>query len=308
MIDLFNRSSGTPRKIGKTDATASLDPDTLASVIRDFPIGQRLTLYPEYREELLLDSIIVGYQINRHFVHTPQEVQLDQQDGKTQIYLGQGAIRRRINEVQQFALLLPRDNDSMSKLDINRKAELQRIGIFRPGNAVTLLSSHKGHGTPSIETEVRRVLTLRSGLYSNLDVAVLDVAADTLAHADFRRHYRLYTNIPVTLRTPTGEQKYQANLRDFSENCARIGYDADSPLGRIPQLGRRMILDLPLPECRQYYLLEGQVIKLKENNLVLKLENIMSSGSMVPLSIIDMLGIKSTLANHPTTQQENQDT
>lgn len=306
MIDFFHLHSSDKHATGNAETGNITSMEKIAEIIHAFPIGMRLHFFPEYREELLLESIIIGYKINRHFIHNQHEITIETEAGRPRLYLDVDSKLERQNGIDEFAFLLPRENESTNKLDINRKAELQHIGTFRPGNTITLVSSPQAHGSLSVETEVRRLITLKSGVYAHNDAAVLDLTPNTLRYTEPHHHVRLYTNIPATLHTTTGEEKYQVSLKDFSEGHLRVAFDASSPLGRVAQLGKDMILDLPLPECKQYYVLQGKIFKLAEDSLVLKTEQYMVNGKMAHLGLIDALSIKSTLLDHPATEHENQ--
>jgi len=273
----------------------------VAEVIRHFEIGQRVSFFPEYKEELTLDTIVVGYMINDYTIHSAAEISIETHDDGLHLIITAKGERFDLSEVTKFAVLVPAESHEEDKLDFNSKLELHRIGLFRTGNSITLVSQTHAHLTPSIESQANRTQELHEGIYAGLKVAILNVLVNTLELKERRKHQRVSTHIPVTLHALNSDKRYRCTLLDFSESGARLGIDIDSKISVITQIGRTLVLEVPLPEFEQFYVLQGSIQKLSNNSLVMQLDKIVKNGALRPLGMIDALGIKGILLNHPNS-------
>ncbi|OOZ39439.1 hypothetical protein BOW53_11540 [Solemya pervernicosa gill symbiont] len=304
LIKKFSQKSGkqSGQKSDKPEVK-SIPFDKIEELIGYFVIGQKLSCFPEYKEDLQLDTIIVGYMLDDEAVYSASEVQIEQDsDGNHHLYLARRGERVEIKKVEKFSIMVPAESHEEDKLDYDSKAELRRTGMFRIRNSISLISSVCKHGTvPVVDSTVRRNQELKEGVYTNLRVALLDLVPESLALKERRKHTRVFTKIPATLRSGTSDKRYQCNVIDFCETSARMQFDPDSKVSVISQPGRTLILDLPVPECNQYYSFQGSVMKIENEHLVINLEKMLKAGTFRQMSVIDALEVKATLLSHPAS-------
>ena len=66
---LFGKNLGASKgELGSHAATAKVDIARVRTLIEFFPIGKKLRYYPEFNKDIVLDTLIVAYCVNGHFV------------------------------------------------------------------------------------------------------------------------------------------------------------------------------------------------------------------------------------------------
>ena len=177
-------------------------------------------------------------------------------------------------------------------------------GAFRRHNTITLVASSAGGTLSSIDTTVRRVITLDSGIYAGHEIVLLDVVPSSLTLADQRQHYRLPTMLNAELTVQDGEI-YPCTLLDFSGESIQLQFERPDPGLAALTESRRLTLAFSIDHDRgvKDYRLEGVMIRRTDSTLVMKLQNIDKGGKFVSLGLMDILDIKSNLLRHPVTYQ-----
>ena len=46
-------------------------------VIEFFPIGKKLRYYPEFNKDIVLDTLVIGYGVNHHFIYSMDSIETD---------------------------------------------------------------------------------------------------------------------------------------------------------------------------------------------------------------------------------------
>jgi hypothetical protein len=295
MFDFFKKkpvAAGTKNAAGKPE----IQPGALCRLMRLFPIGAKVRFYPEYRKEIMLDSVIIGYAINGELVYSVQGLVCDKDSGP--MAFSDQTKLHSYSRIQSFRIIVPAANQSEAKLDYHRREELHKIGGLTPGNTITLISERQGQHLPVLETTVQKRALLSQGYYAGITVAMLDVSIETLKLTDQRVHVRLQTNMPVSVQYYDGPDSNLVNctMLDFSECSLRIKFAEGFPVESMPHADEDLILSFHLPDRAGNLSLVGNVFRVEGDAAVVMLKGSLGNNQAVaPLSPIDILEIKANL-------------
>lgn len=310
MVGFFKKvfgGEGANKGGDSEDASAPGQPVSLSKLIeliRYFPLGEKLRYYPEYQKESALETIILGYGINDLFIFSPLGIRHQQDDDQISLHVLNDGEDRPVKKVEKFSLLIPFNREDDTKRDYQRRAELGPRGPFRRHNVITLLACSRGGILSHLDTVVRRTVPLKEGIYAGHEVVMLDVMPESLTLSDQRQHYRLKTNLPVTLSLREGGT-YPCTLLDFSEESVQLQFDRlHDELDNLSEW-RRLTLRLDVANSGQtkMFALDGTMYRKTGDRLVIKLQGIYKGGNLVNLGLVDILDIKASLLQHPATQQ-----
>lgn len=297
MLDFFKNKD----RSGADDQPSQLDGRTIARLMRYFPVGARVNYYPEYRKELLLESVVIAYAINGELIYSAADPDCDEASGVLELH-DQGA-RRVFSTINSFRIVVPVFNQSENKLDYARREELLKVGGLVNGNTITLMAENRNGQVPVLETEVEKRTILQQGFYSGQTVALLDVHTDSLLLTDQRAHLRLKTRLPATVQvTRRGETSLLNGVMvDFSDRSLRLVIDAGFVAEALPRAGNKVVVSFNMPGQSEHVSLVGEVYRVEGTALVLMLNGMVQKGQMVKLGQIETLKIKATLLQHGAT-------
>lgn len=302
MFDFFRKK--TPSTGGKAQAEKrEIQPGAVCRLMRLFPIGTKVRFYPEYRKEITLDSVIIGYVINGEMVYSVQGLVCDKDSGP--IAFSDQTRMHSYSRIDSFRIMVPAVNQAEQKLDYSRREELQKIGGLSPGNTITLISERQGQQIPVLETTVQKRSMLNQGFYAGTTVAMLDVDISTLKLTDQRAHVRLQTNMPVSVQYYDGPNSNLVNctMLDFSECSLRLKFGDEFPAEAMPQVGEDLILSFLMQDRAGNISLIGTVFRVSNDAVVVMLKGSLNGKqAVVPLSPIDILEIKANLLQNGRAQ------
>jgi len=276
----------------------------LTELFRYFPLGEKIRYYPEYQKEGALETIVLGYSVNDQFIFSPVDIRCQQDGERDVLRLTVDGQESLVQEVESFSLLIPFNQEDENKRDYGRRAELGPRGPFRRHNIVTLLACSTGGTLSNLDTKVRKVMPLSSGIYAGHEVVVLDVMPSSLKLTDQRQHYRLQTELPASLTIRDGET-HGCTLLDFSEGSVRLLFhELTADIMALSEF-RRLKLDFCVGENGggKSYSLDGVMYRKTDDRLVMKLQGIYKNDKPVSLGLVDILDIKASLLQHPATQR-----
>lgn len=285
-------------------AAESLSIAKLTELFRYFPLGEKIRYYPEYQKDGALETIVLGYSVNDQFIFSPIDIRC-QQDGEREVLqLTVDGQEQLVQNVESFSLLIPFNQEDENKRDYGRRAELGPRGPFRRHNTISLMACSTGGTLSSVDTTVRKVQPLTSGIYAGHDVVLLDVSPSSLELTDQRQHYRLQTELPASLSIKDGET-HDCTLVDFSEESVQLAFEQFTADVLALTEYRRLTLniDVELDGRGKKYSLDGVMYRRTNASLVVKLQGIYKEGKLQSLGLVDILDIKACLLQHPATQQ-----
>lgn len=283
-----------------------LDGRPLCRVMRHFPMGARVHYYPEYRKEILLESVVIAYLINGDFIYSASGLSCDDKSGA--ITFEEQGTRRSYSAIKSFNIVVPVFTQSEAKLDYVRREELLKVGGLVAGNTITLMAEQQNGQVPVIDTVVQKRAVLKDGYYANHTVALLEVDAESLLLTDQRAHMRLQTNIPAQLRvTRRGEYKQlSGTMVDFSDISLRLvvaaasaaepGAEADAQV-KLKE-SDDLFISFNLPGRSEQISLMGQIFRVEGDAVVVMLKGMVDRGQVVRLGQIEILKIKASLLQY----------
>lgn len=298
MLDfLKNKGSGQ----AGTEVVPLLDGPSLFRMMRHFPIGAKVDYYPEYRKELLLDSVVIAYSINSELIYSAQNVSCDEKTGL--IEFDDQTEHKIFKKITGFRIVLPVFTQSENKLDYMRREELNKIGGLVKGNVITLIAEQNNGQLPILETVVDKRTILKQGYYANQTVALLEVDFDSLMLTDQRVSMRLKTNLPATMQVvKKGVQDLiNCSMGDFSDQAIRLIMDENFLEKVLPKVGSVVIISFNLPGQSEQVSLMAEVFRADQKIVVAHLKGVLKKGQVTPLGQMDMLKIKSNLLQHSDT-------
>ncbi|MBI5016581.1 MAG: PilZ domain-containing protein [Deltaproteobacteria bacterium] len=306
LAKLFRRSEEAP----PPEPPPAWSPSAVAELLRQFPVGSRVLYYPELKRELRLESIVLACSLNnRHVVYSPQELTLRKNGGEPELCLVQGAERAPLAEIRSFHLLIPHQN----RLEIDYRPQdrdeapsrftQSTINDFERHSVITLVSYSPYGRVPHLQTLVKGTSVLTTGYYANQKVVVLDPLPHGLSYLDKRRHQRVRTSIPVTLRSGADGPTHTCTLDDFSERFLRLRTAPPSASDQPLTVGCRVAIRLDLSPHGRSFLLQGSIFRQAGGALVVELQGILRDGRFDALHLVDELDLKASLLQHPATRQ-----
>lgn len=275
-----------------------VDPGKLKTLLEFFPIGKMLSYCPEFKEDIVFDTLIVAYCVNGNFVYSGDAIDHDAEGTPTEFRPEEKGIRIPVSELKLFQLLVPDTTSLETKLDYQRRALIGRGRQFIKGNSITLTSKAGTRGITTIDTEVVKQFVLADGPYANTKMILLLPEMNTLHVTDQRKRARARTSVPVRLTLPDGRALGTFLVADISDGAVRIrGSDRATP---IPALnpGDEVILDINLVEAERHYMLKGSVFRRSSETCIIQLMGLFRDGRFDHLSTLDHLELKAGLLNY----------
>jgi hypothetical protein len=299
-----NAENNSPNPAQGVSVEETLEVVRLAELFRYFPLGEKVRYYPEYQQDGALDTLVLGYSVNDQFVYSPVDIRCREGDGHDVLQLTVDDYEQTVSEVQRFCFLIPFNAEDEHKRDYVRRAELGPRGPFQRHNVITLVACSSGGILSSIDTVVRKIMPLKTGLYAGHDVVLLDVQLDTLRLTDQRQRYRLPTYLPATLSIKDGDT-FSCTLLDFSEQFVQLFFNESSVgLAAFTEYRRLTLsIDISTDDVPRECVLDGVMHRKTDTSLVMALQGIYKNGSLESLGLVDVLDIKASLLHHPATQQ-----
>ena len=296
---LFGKNFGSSGEEPAGNASAAkIDISRIRTLIEFFPIGKKLRYYPEFNKDIVLDTLIVAYCVNGHFVYSLESIETDADGTPTAFLSGENETRIPASGIKLFQLLVPDTSDLEMKLDYLRRAQISRHGQFGKGNYISLMSNAGMKGVSTVDTEVAKQVILRDGPYAQMNMVLLTPDLNTLSVTDQRRKPRTKTNVPVTVLVPTENYSGQCTIVDISDADLRIRLNEKGEAIPPVHKGDAMIVDIRLGEAERHYSIKGSVIRRSSETCVIRLDGQIRDGRLSPFSPLVLLELKAGLLNY----------
>lgn len=299
MLDFFKNRG---RDGGKGEDQV-LDAQTVCRLMGHFPVGAKLRYYPEYRQELVLDSLVIAYAINDALVFSTLNLNCD--SASAALSFDDQGKPFSFKRITAFKIIVPVFNQSEAKLDYARREELLKVGGLVKGNTITLMAENQNGQVPVLETMVEKRAILKDGVYANQTVAFLDVDADSLMLSDQRALLRLRTHLPATVQISRRGETALINgvMVDFSDRSLRLQVDEEFTDQALPKARDRVVVSFNMPGQSTQVSLVGEVYRVEGKALVITLNGFVAQGQIVALGQIEILKIKANLLQHSAIQK-----
>jgi hypothetical protein len=262
-----------------------------------FPIGKKLRYYPEFHQDIVLDTLVVAYCVNDYFIYSMESIETDRDGLPVLFRANEDRVRLPAAALRTFRLLVPDTSPQERKLDYLRRALIGRNGQFSVGNNISLISNAGVKGVSTVDTEVARQIILHDGPYAHMNMILLTPDLASLSVADQRRKPRARTSVPVMLTIPVEDYVGEGTIVDISDAQMRVLL---TERGIAPAFheGDAMILDIRLGETERRYSVKGSVLRCSAETCVIGLDGQIYEGRLVPFTPLDLLELKAGLLNY----------
>ncbi len=291
MLGIFNKRAKKMVAKEKPLLKASLDSDGLARLLPYFPIGNKLRYFPEFKQELTLNTTIIAYGINNELVYSNNDISRQEEDGVFQLYL----LGKRLKKIKSFCFIMPTVGRAGEELDYARKERLGKDGGFIKGNNITLNGEQSDGRLPVLDATVRKQLILKEGHFVGHKIAILDVDPNAFKLIEQRRHVRLKTDIMGEIQTELGQPPQRCTMVDFSDHAVRIIHNDDDSERPFFGEGSMVTLSFDLPKSAEVRVIRGKVIRQHDTTVVMALDNIMREKDFEKVELFDIMEIKANL-------------
>lgn len=275
----------------------------IKEITNHFPIGERIDYYPEYQEDIVLPSVILGYEINGRTVYSQNQLKFTTtKSGADQLSVTTSDSQHDCLQVNSFCVMLPSNTGEENKLDYPSKASLGKRGQFRNGNNITMVARGIDHGVVTLESHVRESIQPKEGFYRGHMLALLEVFMPELNFRDQRTHHRIKTNIPIKVQFSVEEPFHNCLLADYSELHAQIEVGDNLELLKQLKPQRSIIISMKLEHSHRTFVITAEVMRAQNNNIIVTMKKILNNGRFEPFELMDALDVKASLLQHPDTK------
>lgn len=279
-------------------ALKKIDLDRIRTLIDFFQIGKKLRYYPEFKQDIVFDTLVVAYCVNGSFIYSMEAIHRDAEGYPTAFHTGDLQDRMPVAKLKEFQLLVPDTSDLEMKLDYHRRAMIGRGRQFNVGNYITLISNAGGRGVSTIETEVAKQVVLPEGPYAHTKMILLTPELHTLLVTDQRKKSRTRTDAPVTITLPDGKFSGPCAIVDISEGEVRIRVRDRGTTMPLIHTGDEVTIEIDLGEAVKHYTIRGSVIRRSPETCVFQLIGQYANGKLNAFSALDLLELKAALLNY----------
>jgi len=299
MLKSFLGKSRGPESVLPADAQGdSVDVVRLRTLLEFFPIGRKLRYCPEFKKEIVFDTLLLGYCVNGQFLYSGDSIQRDDAGHPTAFRGHDGGAWLPADNLKLFQLLVPDTSDLERTLDYHRRALIGRGRQFNKGNYISLTANAGVKGTAEIDTEVAKQIVPVDGPYAQTKMILLSPEWRTLAVTDQRRKARAKTCAPVLLSVAGARLAGPCTVVDMSDEAMRIRVrDRDS---RMPPMsaGDSVTLDIDLGGDAPAYRIQGVVYRRSTETCVIRLEGLLRDGKLERFDPLTLLQLKASLLNY----------
>lgn len=270
----------------------------LKSLIEFFPIGKKIRYSPEFKTEIVFNTIVVAYCVNGEMLYTSESIERDSDGYPLSFRTAKNELRTHISEADLFQLLVPDTSDLEIKLDYERRALIGRGRQFIRGNCISLISDAEGRGVSTIDTEVAKQMLPLDGPYAHTKLILLTPELDTLVVTDQRRKGRAKISVPVTVSLKGGSFSGASTIVDISDGAVRIRFPRRDATTHEIHKGDDVILVINLDKAERNYTIKGAVMRRSAEICVVRLDGFFKDGILATFGAIDNLELKASLLNY----------
>ncbi|AZP14170.1 PilZ domain-containing protein [Undibacterium parvum] len=269
----------------------------LSSLIDLFPIGKKQRYYPEYKMDIVFDTLVIAYCVNGHFLYSASAIENDAEGHPAFFRITQSGERIAFSKVKSFQLVVPDTSESEVKLDYERRAALGRGRQFAKGNSISLISAAPGRGVSTVDTEVTKLVVQKDGPYAPATLILLTPDLDTLVVTDQRAKARVKISVPLMLSSEEGPLVSACTIVDISDAALRIHIDSNHPNMPEMEINSEVVMVINLSKAELQFSVKGKVMRSFPGIRVIKLLALLKNGKYVPFSPLDHLELKAGLMN-----------
>lgn len=297
----FSRALGTEEdQSDLEEGPAALDDkhSWIRNLVELFPIGKKQRYYPEYKTDIVLDTVIIAYCVNGYFLYSSSAIEMDGEGNPVSFRIGQDGERLPVAHVHSFQMVVPDTSELEKKLDYERRAVLGRVRQFARGNSITMISTVPGRGVATVDTEIVKLVAQKDGPYAPATLVLLSPDLDTLVLTDQRAKARAKISVPLVLTTEDGPLSGLCKIVDISDDAIRMHISNDD--ARVPamEIGDEVVMTINMLKAEQQFHIKGTVIRSYPGVRVIRLDALLKDRKFVRFSPLDHLELKAGLINY----------
>ena len=259
-----------------------------------FPLGKKLRYSPEYKKEVILDTLLMAYCVDGELIYSWEAIEFDADGTPGTFLLGPKKQRLDVGRVSEFQFLVPDTTDLERTLDYNRRAMIGRNRQFHRGNTIALISNAGALGVATLENEVDKKFVLKDGPYAQSSVVLLTPQISTLDVTDQRAGHRAHIHVPVVM-TIGDRLRGPCIIVDFSEVAMRVRVREGHAMPPMKR-GDIVSLDIDLGDDMGYRV-QASVLRRTGDACVIQLTGQIRDERLVPIAPLEMLELKAGLLN-----------
>lgn len=275
----------------------AVDREKLKLLTEFFPIGKKLRYIPEFKKEIIFDTLLVAYVVNGDPIYSWESIDLDPRGYPTAFRVGERDESVPAADVTLFQLLVPDTSDLEMTLDYYRRAMIGRGRQFSKGNYISLISNAGARGVSTMDTEVAKQIVLKDGPYAQTNMVLLTPELNTLEVTDQRNRTRAKTCVPTTFSVDGAPLRGPCTVVDISDSAVRVRVRDGETMPPMRQ-GDQVMLEIELDEGERQYTISGLVIRRSSEACVVKLDSFRKEGRFVAFGPLDILELKAGLLNY----------
>lgn len=262
-----------------------------------FPIGKALRYSPDAQLAIVLDTIIVAYRADDHFIYSRNAIKTDDQGRPLALTIHLGQFELPVDQIQQLHLVVPDTSDLERTLDYDRRAIIGRSQQFVAGHAITLIANSGAKGVSTMETRVAEQITIDHGPYSNNRMILLSPDLGTLDVKEQLHKRRGNTHASVALHFKKGVPPYRCVLIDFSESA--VGLRRADTQHSMPAMepDDSVIMVIKIGETEKLYTIKGRVLRRSTDSCAIRLVDLLKGNRFSGFTLLDSLQFRTDLLN-----------
>lgn len=269
----------------------------IARLVKSVKIGSRIRYHLEYEDSTVLESLVIGYQINGVKVYRQNDIQVLTGEEQVGVVIKTPEGPEEFSRIESFELIVPGAVGEERKLDYDSRANMSRRGPFAPHARLSVMSYCYNTEHLKFEAEVLRNLKLSQGVHSGLQVALLSVSLGTVDNHEPRKFSRVETRLCVTASKNGTETVMTAELQDFSEETIRLVLESEND--SWPKFGKKdfLLVGLKTSVDKPLVKLRCECVSERGDGRVFKMTHIMRHGKPEVFEMLDALELKIDLMN-----------
>ncbi|MBY0572877.1 MAG: PilZ domain-containing protein [Undibacterium sp.] len=295
------------RALGAEDVTSEISErshhghelyEQIKTLLTLFPIGKKQRYYPEYKTDIVFDTVIIAYCVNGYFVYSNSAIEYDTTGNPKSIRITPDGMRLPWASLFSFQLVVPDTSGSEKKLDYERRAALGRGRQFAKGNCISLISASPGRGVSTVETTVARLIAPKDSPYAPQMLIVLDPDLDSLTVSDQRCEARVKIAVPLMLSSNHLPVAAACTIVDISDQAMRVHLGSSQLYAPAMEVETEVEIKIHLSKAELQFDIRGTVMRSFPSIRVIRLESLLQNGKFIPFGPLDHVALKSCLMNY----------
>lgn len=280
------------------DQQTGMDVAKLKLLSEFFPIGKELRYSPDPELAVVLDTIVVAYCVDDHYLYSRNAIKTDSDGNPSGLLIEEEGTEVPISGVRRLHLLVPDTSDMEGTLDYDRRAIIGKSQQFRKDNTITLMANAGERGAATLIAHVIEQITLHEGPYTNNKMVLLNPDLNSISVTGQHHKTRGITHVPVELHFRKGEAAFPCMLSDFSESF--VGLHASDQAHTMPAMEKdhAVTLVINLGGSGRVFTIRGRVLRSSADGCVIHLDDLLKGRDFSRFTLMDSLELKTGLLNY----------